>query len=179
MLSLETAKNVVTYYVSELSHSQVISSMVGVFLILYASLAAPKLPLSVVKWFDNTWFKLFIMFLIAYMATRNASVAIIAAVALLVTLQSLSIHRTTSNVINAVHNARANESFDELQPDSMTKLSDITDMLPGLNNNENNNYAEAMSQLTNVPEHPGVMEASKCGNEESMVGYDGTELSPL
>jgi len=85
-----------------LNNNRIVSSVLGLFLILYASLAAPKLPSNVSAWFDNVWFKLGFMFLIAYMATRDPSVAIIAAVALLVTLQTLSAHRTTAVMVNAV-----------------------------------------------------------------------------
>jgi hypothetical protein len=42
------------------------------------------------------------MFLIAYMATKDPSVAIISAVALLVTLQTLSAQKTAENVVQAV-----------------------------------------------------------------------------
>lgn len=67
-----------------------ISAMIGLFLALYAGLAAPKLPKHITKWFDNPMFKLGVMFLIAYMATKDPPVAIIASVALLVSLQTLS-----------------------------------------------------------------------------------------
>jgi hypothetical protein len=75
--------------------------MIGLFLALYAALAAPKLPKSITLWFDNFWFKLGFMFLIAYMSTKDAGIAIISAVALLVTLQTLSAHKTTDRVIQA------------------------------------------------------------------------------
>jgi len=82
--------------------NKLLSSVLGLFLVLYAALAAPKLPKSVTVWFDNMWFKLGFMFLIAFMATKDLSVAIISAVALLVTLQTLSEQKTTENVIKAV-----------------------------------------------------------------------------
>jgi hypothetical protein len=84
--------------------NKILSSVLGLFLVLYAALAAPKLPKSVTAWFDNTWFKLGFMFLIAYMATKDPSVAIISAVALLVTLQTLSAQKTADAVVNAVSN---------------------------------------------------------------------------
>lgn len=102
---MDVIKNL-THTVSDsldyLNSNRIVSSVLGLFLILYASLAAPKLPSNVSAWFDNVWFKLGFMFLIAYMATRDPSVAIIAAVALLVTLQTLSAHRTTAVMVNAV-----------------------------------------------------------------------------
>lgn len=82
--------------------NKILSAVLGLFLVLYAALAAPKLPKSVTIWFDNMWFKLGFMFLIAYMATKDSSVAIIAAVALLVTLQTLSAQKTAETVVKAV-----------------------------------------------------------------------------
>ena len=79
-----------------------ISAMIGLFLALYAGLAAPKLPKYITIYFDNPMFKLGIMFLIAYMATKDPPVAIIAAVALLVSLQTLSSQKTTDKVVKAV-----------------------------------------------------------------------------
>ena len=80
----------------------VLSTVLALFLILYASLAAPKLPKSVSNVFDNVWFKLLFMFLIAYMATKDLPVAIISSIALLVTLQTLSAQRTTDVVVKEV-----------------------------------------------------------------------------
>jgi len=100
--------NKITTFVNDgleyVNDNKILSSVLGLFLVLYAALAAPKLPKSVSVWFDNTWFKLGFMFLIAYMATKDPSVAIISAVALLVTLQTLSAQKTADAVVNAVSN---------------------------------------------------------------------------
>ena len=85
-----------------LNSNRILSTILGLFLVLYAALAAPKLPKSISSWFDNVWFKLGFMFLIAYMATRDPSVAIISAVALLVTLQTLSAQKTAETVVKSV-----------------------------------------------------------------------------
>ena len=103
---MEVIDNLTSIFTTNLemvNNNKILSSVIGLFLILYAALAAPKLPKSVTQWFDNMWFKLGFMFLIAYMATKDPSVAIISAVALLVTLQTLSAQKTTENVIQAVH----------------------------------------------------------------------------
>jgi len=84
------------------NNNRIASTVLGLFLALYASLAAPNLPSSVTVIFKNNWFRLAFMFLIAYMATRDTSLAIITAVALLVTLLTLSAHETTNTVVKAV-----------------------------------------------------------------------------
>ena len=74
------------------------SAVIGLFLVLYAGLAAPKLPKSVAKLFGNSAFRLVILFLVAYMSSRNTSIAIIATVALVVSMQTLSYHEANEKV---------------------------------------------------------------------------------
>jgi len=61
-------------------------------------LAAPKLPKSVAQIFGNKIFKMIFLFLVAYMASRNVSVAIIAAVALVISMQTFSFHQANEKV---------------------------------------------------------------------------------
>jgi hypothetical protein len=82
--------------------NKIMNSVVAIFLILYAVLAAPKLPKSVAKVFDYTLVKLGYMFLIAYLATKNPSVAIISAATLLITIQTLSSYDTADKIVDAV-----------------------------------------------------------------------------
>jgi hypothetical protein len=98
----EEFNNVVNKAFVIVDSNKVVYTVIGLFLALYAALAAPVLPPSVTKIFKNTWFKLAFMFLIGYMATKNASVAIISSVALLVTLQTLASQETTDIVVAAV-----------------------------------------------------------------------------
>lgn len=95
---------------SIVDNNKIISTVVCLFLVLYASLAAPKLPKSITEIFKNFWFKLSFMFLIAYMASHNPSVAIISAVALLITLQTLHGQDTADKVISSVNN-KISENF--------------------------------------------------------------------
>ena len=87
---------------SKLDDNATVSASVGLFLVLYAGLAAPKLPRSVAMLFDNYAFKLVIMFLIAYMSSKNSSVAIVATVALVVSMQTLSMYQTNDIIMDAV-----------------------------------------------------------------------------
>ena len=101
-----------------------ISAMIGLFLALYAGLAAPKLPKYITIYFDNPMFKLGVMFLIAYMATKDPPVAIIASVALLVSLQTLSSQKTTDKVVKAVK-SKVNTIKSEVEKSKY--LKDITE----------------------------------------------------
>ena len=80
MASLESFDNTVKHYLAFLDNEYVNAGLF-VFLILYASVAAPKLPEYVAKLFDNTAFRLLIFFLIAYISQKSPSVAVVAAIA--------------------------------------------------------------------------------------------------
>jgi hypothetical protein len=124
-------------------------------LALYASLAAPNLPSSVTKIFKNPLFKLGIMFLIAYMATKDTSVAIITAVALLVTLQTLSAHETTQAVVKVVEKKITNfENFAAIPALATSKYDDLLDY--SLTNSDEQHIYAGSGRSSN----PSLVEAS-------------------
>ena len=65
-----------------------ISTTLKIFLGLYAAFAAPKLPKSLVDLFDNTIVRVMFAFSIVFMATKDPSLAILIAVAFIITLQT-------------------------------------------------------------------------------------------
>jgi hypothetical protein len=75
--------------INSVLENQYVSGALTVFLIVYASMAAPKLPNYLTKLFDYTLTKLVVFFLIVYLMKRNATVALVAAVALMVTIMAL------------------------------------------------------------------------------------------
>ena len=82
--------------------NQIVSSVLGLFLVLYAGLAAPKLPRSIARLFDNPVFRVIVLFLVAFMASKNKSVALIAAVGLVVSFQTLNRHKMNDQLITAI-----------------------------------------------------------------------------
>lgn len=58
--------------------------------ILYAGMAAPKLPASVAKLFDQNLFKLVVLFIIAYVSTSDVTVALILAIGFIISIQTLN-----------------------------------------------------------------------------------------
>jgi hypothetical protein len=61
----------------------VLSSAIGILLVLYVTLAAPKLPKSYKTLFAHPLFKIIYIFLIAYLASNNPSLSLIIAIVLL------------------------------------------------------------------------------------------------
>jgi len=81
------------------SGNRIVSIIFSVILILFASLAAHKLPKSITKYLENIWFRFFIFCAIAYLATKDLIASIIATIAVMISYQSLAIHKITDQVM--------------------------------------------------------------------------------
>lgn len=72
--------------VKSMFDNQTFTLVVSLILALYAGLAAPALPKSVIIFFDTIIGKLIFLFLIAYVASRNIQIALMIALGFLITL---------------------------------------------------------------------------------------------
>jgi len=70
--------------------NEYINAGLSLFLILYASMVAPKLPGFLVNLFDNYLFKFLMFFLIVYVSRKDVTIAIICSVAVMVSLLALN-----------------------------------------------------------------------------------------
>lgn len=102
METINNISNVVKNVMSKLNENKVASTVLALLLGLYAVMAAPKLPRSVVNVFNNFWVKLAFMAMIGYLATKQPSTAIIAAFVLLVSIQTLSAYDTAKTAVSVV-----------------------------------------------------------------------------
>ena len=78
----------------------ILKSVGVISLVLFASLIAPKMPASYLEIIDNKFVKFLLFTSIAYLATCDLVSAIIASIAVMVTLQTLSVHRITNKIIS-------------------------------------------------------------------------------
>ena len=67
-----------------------INTSLKVFLALYAALAAPKLPPSLLGLFDNIFVRIGIAFLIVFVSMRDSGMALMIALAFIITLQTIN-----------------------------------------------------------------------------------------
>lgn len=98
---MENIKNSFNNVLKTMDNNQMIYSVVSILLVLYSALAAPKLPKSFAKVFDNPIVKILYMFLIGYLATKNPTVSMMAAVALFLTLQTLASYDVAEAVVTS------------------------------------------------------------------------------
>jgi hypothetical protein len=65
-----------------------VSGLIKIFIILYAALAAPKLPKWIARLFHNPAFQVVFFALIAYTATKDISISLLLAVAFFISFHS-------------------------------------------------------------------------------------------
>ena len=76
-----------------------VATVTSLVIALYAGMAAPALPDRVILFFDTVVGKLLFLFLIGFVASRNIRVALMVAVAFVVTLHVVN-QRTTERYFN-------------------------------------------------------------------------------
>jgi len=96
--------------------------VISLLVALYASLVAPSLPNNVILFFDTVIGKLLFVFLIAYVASQDAQVAIMLAVAFVVTLTIIN-HRRTEQFSIEGFNTCTGESVDSSEVTDETNCS--------------------------------------------------------
>lgn len=96
-------------------NSRAINIIVAIVLVLFASLAAPKLPKSITKYLENPILRFVIFVGIAYLATKDIITAIIAAIAVLISYQTLSVHKITDTVMDKTKTLIDNVNSQALQ----------------------------------------------------------------
>mgnify|MGYP003988283109 CR=1 FL=1 len=142
-------------------NNKILNSILSLFLVLYAGLAAPKLPKKVSMLFNESWFKMIVLMLVVYMSTKDVSLAIITAVALVLSIQTYNYHynssvqviknvatRRTAKIIieNKIkekkkaqeEKAKEEEKIDEIIDE---KIDDIVEETPTIEAFDDNTYA--------------------------------------
>jgi hypothetical protein len=78
-----------------------VSGGIQLFIILYATLAAPQLPVSMAKLFHVPAFQLVLFALIAYTATKDIGVSVMLAIAFFVSFQTYQRHQIATTAAMA------------------------------------------------------------------------------
>lgn len=97
-INLNKIDNVVESFLND----KYVSTAIILFITLYASLAAPKLPKSWLNMLDSQISKLLMLFMIGYLSTKNFPVAIISAMAFLLTMNTIQKHQVNDKIINII-----------------------------------------------------------------------------
>lgn len=78
--------------------------VIGILAVVYGSLIAPQLPPNVAAWFANPFFKLFFIFLILAVRDISPTVAILLALGLIISIQTVNRYRvfTMANEVSQI-----------------------------------------------------------------------------
>lgn len=98
---MESFNNAVRSLLS-VTENKYISSALTILLVVYASLAAPKLSERMARLFENSIFRTLIFFLIAYSSRKDPAVAAISAIGLMISLQTLNKYDIESKIRNMI-----------------------------------------------------------------------------
>lgn len=154
---MEVFDNRVKNYLSFLDNDYV-SAGLSLFLILYAGMAAPKLPAYVAKLFDNIFVQLLMFFLIVYISRKNPTVAIIAAVAVMVSLMTLNKIKFNQEMMAVVNGEEGRKRRVNVHNCSC-KCDSVTDVVDNGDNHGDHS-------------HTGTEESHPVGVEEGTNSYE-------
>ena len=91
--------NTILNAIDNVLNNKTFSVIISLLLVLYAGLAAPALPNQVILFFDTAVGKVLFLFLIGFVASRNVQVALMVAVAYVITLH-IANQRATEQYLN-------------------------------------------------------------------------------
>jgi hypothetical protein len=95
------------------NNNKILSATLGMILILYSAKAAPELPRAFNRLFNNPIFKIVFMFLLAYITSKDPSVALVTAIVLYLSIQALTYYE--SSVAAKCHKKKLNELSDNIK----------------------------------------------------------------
>jgi len=117
--------NTIQGYLSIVDKNEYLSAGISLVLVLYAGLAAPKLPEYIARLFDNILVKLVVFFLIVYSAKKDPRIAIIASIAVMVTLHTLSRFDFNNQIMNMIPFGNSQENMDPSESLKTIKTNDL------------------------------------------------------
>jgi len=117
-----------------INDNKLLRTVICLILVLYASLCAPKLPRSLIRFFDNTIIKLFFIIFIAYIALKDPTIALVLVTILVISLQTNAYHDTANDIIKKMNNfslVKVLHKIIFILTDTINKLNSVN-----INNNE-------------------------------------------
>lgn len=118
--------------------NEYVMTSVRLFLVLYAGLVAPRLPEAFSSLFDNAVFRVFVLFLIAYLGSKDATLSMLVAVGFVVSmifLRKAEVSQSLAELVNAVVESPqhvVNDMIDGTQKmvrDTVDKIQDVVPMM--------------------------------------------------
>ena len=108
---LSTNYNDLVNNIKNIDFNDVVKTILYLFLVLYASLVRPQLPRFLETLFKNNLFRLFVFFLIAYLAEKekNYTLALLVALVFFVTMNYLTEIEVETKMTSQIKDLNNNE----------------------------------------------------------------------
>ena len=150
-----------------------INTALKVFIGLYAAFAAPKLPPSLVNLMDNVLVRIGFAFIIVFMAVRDPSIAIMIAVAFIITLQTANKYRLINTSLSVSDPGESSwlPSAKEETVDTEEQDVPLHPMQENANAEDVNNMRASMPS-ENLKEH--IIEPMASGSNENSNSFTST-----
>lgn len=164
---------------------------ITLFLILYAALIAPRLPRSILKWFNNWLVQLILFFAILYISTKNITIALITTLAVIITIMVAKYNADKKIIINTEKFSgcgSCSNAYDNISDNSDTddyhygnyrkpKSKDTVYALDiNVMDNDNDEITGIMDEL--IEEHDGEIYGMANSNMEgAMTSMNGPNMS--
>lgn len=95
----------------EVFSNKYLSSVVSLFLVLYAGMARPQLPPFINGLFDNAVFRLAVLSMVVFMGGHNVELSLMVAIAFTVTMNLLNEQKIAEGFLDGVRENMINERF--------------------------------------------------------------------
>jgi hypothetical protein len=104
-------------------------NIIKMLLVLYAGLAAPRLPSFLASLFNNAIFRIVVLFLIAYLGLKDPTIALLSAVAFTLSIIFLKKAETTNSIYGALQAAvdTPQEWINDIVDDTQKVIDDAVD----------------------------------------------------
>ncbi len=104
-------------------------NIIKMLLVLYAGLAAPRLPSFLASLFNNALFRIVVLFLIAYLGLKDTTIALLSAVAFTLSIIFLKKAETTNSIYGALQAAvdTPQEWINDIVDDTQKVIDDAVD----------------------------------------------------
>jgi hypothetical protein len=111
--SLDTVSESIDFVLKPLVEQQSVFTFVSLFLILYGSMAKPKLPVMIRQLFDYSIFRFIILSLILWRSNKDIKSSLLLAIGFVLTMQILNKQKTEDMIDNIIYKQYNIENFTE------------------------------------------------------------------
>ena len=130
-LSLQLPK--FDFNLGDITSNSYVTNTASLFLVLYASMARPQLPVFVSDLFDNALFRLSVLSLVVFMSGQNIQLSVMIAIAFTVSMNLLNEQKIAEGFIEGFRENMINEGFADAveggpDPESESESESESDM---------------------------------------------------